>query len=110
MGEVGNQGPQFHAEVGAAARAAGIEQLMALGTLSRHTVQAYGPTGRHFEDMAALVGAVQGTLPAVGRVLVKGSRSMKMEQVVQALEARTEQAPGAHGAPHGTQAQGEAAC
>lgn len=109
MGEVGDQGPQFHAEVGAAARAAGIEQLMALGAQSRATVAAYGPTGRHFEDMAALVGAVQGALPAVGSVLVKGSRSMKMEQVVQALEAHTEQAQGTQ-ALNGKNGQGEAAC
>jgi len=48
MGEVGSQGPQFHAEAGALARASGIEHLLALGTLSTHAVQAFaqasGPT------------------------------------------------------------------
>lgn len=86
MGEVGNQGPQFHAEAGAHAHQSGIEQLFALGALSVHAAQACGPTARHFEDMASLLAAVQEALPGVGSMLVKGSRFMKMEQVVQAME------------------------
>jgi len=86
MGEVGNQGPQFHAEAGAHARASGIEQVFALGPLSAHAAKACGPAARHFEDMASLLAAVQAALPTVGSVLVKGSRFMKMEQVVQAME------------------------
>ena len=85
MGEVGDQGPQFHAEAGGHARARGIERLYALGTLSRHTAQAFG-TATHFDDMASLLAAVRQALPEVGSVLVKGSRFMKMEQVVQAME------------------------
>ncbi len=103
MGEVGDQGPQFHAEAGVHARAAGIAQLFALGAQSAHAAQAYGPDARYFEDMASLQAAVQQALPAVGSVLVKGSRFMKMEQVVQALEAGTQQAQ-----PHTT--QGGTAC
>ena len=86
MGEVGDQGPAFHAEVGASARQAGIEHLMTIGTLMQHAVDAYGAGAEHFEDMAALIAAVQQRVGQVGAVLVKGSRSMKMEQVVQALE------------------------
>ncbi|MBS0609229.1 MAG: UDP-N-acetylmuramoyl-tripeptide--D-alanyl-D-alanine ligase [Proteobacteria bacterium] len=81
MGEVGNQGPQFHAEAGAHARSRGIEQVFALGALSVHMAGA-----RHFDDMAALIAAVRAQLPEVGSVLVKGSRFMRMEQVVQALQ------------------------
>ncbi|RYF26135.1 MAG: UDP-N-acetylmuramoyl-tripeptide--D-alanyl-D-alanine ligase [Comamonadaceae bacterium] len=91
MGEVGDQGPQFHAEAGTHAQERGIAQLFALGALSTHAAQAYGPVARHFNDMASLQAAVQQALPRVGSVLVKGSRFMKMEQVVQALEAGTQQ-------------------
>ena len=97
MGEVGSQGPQFHAEAGALARASGIEHLLALGTLSTHAVQAFthasGPTpaaqARHFDDKAALLAALRAALPGMGSVLVKGSRFMKMEDAVQALQEAT---------------------
>jgi len=45
MGEVGTQGPQFHAEAGAQARAAGISGLYALGELAAHAVRASTPKG-----------------------------------------------------------------
>ncbi len=89
MGEVGTEGPRFHAEVGAYARERGIEQLYAMGEQCRHAVQAYG-AGRHFQDIEALSAAVLQGLPALGSVLVKGSRFMRMERVVQAVTTHAE--------------------
>ena len=86
MGEVGSQGPQFHAEAGAHARSRGIERLLALGPLSAHAAQAFGPGAQHFDDKDALLAAVRAALPEAGSVLVKGSRFMKMELAVQALQ------------------------
>ena len=88
MGEVGHEGPAFHAEAGAHARDAGIEQMYCLGALASHAAAAFGPPGaaRHFESMEALVTAVQEALPSTASVLVKGSRFMRMERVVAALE------------------------
>ncbi len=86
MGEVGGQGAQLHAEAGALAREAGIEHLYALGALSAHAVRACGARARHFDDMAALTAALREALPQVGSVLVKGSRFMKMEQAVRAIQ------------------------
>jgi UDP-N-acetylmuramoyl-tripeptide--D-alanyl-D-alanine ligase len=85
MGEVGTRGPEFHAEVGAFARERGIEQLWCAGALCVHAVQAFGSAARHFADVPAMVAAL-GELPAVGSVLVKGSRFMQMERVVSALQ------------------------
>ena len=90
MGEVGDQGPQFHAEAGAQAQACGIEQLFALGDQSAHAAAAFG-AARHFDDMASLQAAVREALPSVGSVLVKGSRFMKMEQVVEAVAATAQE-------------------
>ena len=100
MGEVGDQGPQFHAEAGAHARAAGIAHLYALGVQSANAAQAFG-AARHFDNMASLQAAVLEALPQVGSVLVKGSRFMKMEQVVEAMAANAEQQEIVHSeAPH----------
>jgi UDP-N-acetylmuramoyl-tripeptide--D-alanyl-D-alanine ligase len=95
MGEVGQEGPRFHAEVGAAARAAGIEHIWAVGALCAHA-----GAQRHFDTVAALLAALHDTTdktPDAAAVLVKGSRFMKMEQVVQALQLQS-QAGGARAA------------
>jgi UDP-N-acetylmuramoyl-tripeptide--D-alanyl-D-alanine ligase len=86
MGEVGSQGPQFHGEAGRNARAMGVEKLFALGEQSQGASDAFGE-GRHFNDMTELTAAVLAELPHVASVLVKGSRFMKMERVVQAVVA-----------------------
>jgi len=86
MGEVGDQGPAFHAEAGQLARTLGIESVMTLGELSAISSQSFG-TGQHFSSMAQLQSAVLAALPQVGSVLVKGSRFMKMERVVEAMTA-----------------------
>jgi UDP-N-acetylmuramoyl-tripeptide--D-alanyl-D-alanine ligase len=80
MGEVGSQGAQFHAEVGAYARSKGISSLLALGEAARQAVAAFGTQARHFDSVEALVAAIRGKT-----VLVKGSRFMRMERVVAAL-------------------------
>ncbi len=93
MGEVGNQGPAFHEEAGEHARRAGIDHIYTLGALSAHAAAACGPAARHFDNMASLLAAVHDMLPQAGSVLVKGSRFMKMEQVVEALAAATQTQP-----------------
>ena len=84
MGEVGDQGPQFHAEVGAYAAERGIEALFTLGALCADAAKAYG-AARHFENMPALREAVLAQVMDFQSIVVKGSRFMKMEQVVEAL-------------------------
>ena len=88
MGEVGAQGPQFHAEAGQHAQACGIEHLFALGAQCAHAAAAFAGA-RHFDNMAQLQAAVREALPTVGSVLVKGSRFMKMEQVLEAIVPAT---------------------
>jgi UDP-N-acetylmuramoyl-tripeptide--D-alanyl-D-alanine ligase len=91
MGEVGDQGPQFHAEVGEHARARGIEHLLTLGE------QSAAMKGRHFDEVEALQAAVLQLLPQVASVLVKGSRFMKMERVVAAITAGAQEQQGEPG-------------
>ncbi len=85
MGEVGEEGPQFHAEVGELARQMQIEHVWTVGTLAHDAARAYGPEAQHFGTVAELISQLpQG--PEFKAVLVKGSRFMKMEQVVKALQ------------------------
>ena len=95
MGEVGRQGPVFHAEVGAYARQQGIERLLAHGPLARHAALAFGAGADHLEDMAALQEAVRAQRDAVASIVVKGSRFMRMERVLPALDADAGAAQGA---------------
>jgi UDP-N-acetylmuramoyl-tripeptide--D-alanyl-D-alanine ligase len=87
MGEVGDQGPAFHAEVGQHARERGIECLLTLGE------QAAAMGGRHCADIASLIAAALAELPRSASVLVKGSRFMKMERVVEAIAAAADKEP-----------------
>jgi len=86
MGEVGQQGPQFHAEVGAYAAQRGLEALFVLGDLCVHSAKAFGQA-QHFKDMESLLLAVTEQAAGFPSVLVKGSRTMKMERVVQTLQS-----------------------
>ncbi|MGH8801191.1 MAG: UDP-N-acetylmuramoyl-tripeptide--D-alanyl-D-alanine ligase [Casimicrobiaceae bacterium] len=90
MGETGSEGAAFHREAGAQARAAGIDRLDACGVLAAEAVAAFGSGAVHHASAHALADALHTALLRAGRpqavtVLVKGSRFMKMEEVVAAL-------------------------
>jgi UDP-N-acetylmuramoyl-tripeptide--D-alanyl-D-alanine ligase len=84
MGEVGTQGPEFHEEIGAYAASRGIETVLVTGALARHMT---GAGAQHFEQFDDLLAALDKQLGSKSdaTVLVKGSRFMKMERVVQHL-------------------------
>ncbi len=88
MGEVGVRGPEFHREVGLYARASGIESLLTTGPLMREAAQMFGASAAHFDDIGGLIDALRQSLRAGATILIKGSRFMQMERVVQALSAQ----------------------
>ncbi|MCP3711961.1 UDP-N-acetylmuramoyl-tripeptide--D-alanyl-D-alanine ligase [Paraburkholderia sp. CNPSo 3274] len=86
MGEVGDDGPAFHREVGAYAKERGIDALYTLGDAARDSAAAFGAQALHAADVGELVRALAGAGYGAGAtILVKGSRFMQMERVVAAL-------------------------
>ena len=93
MGELGEFADESHRQVGLWAKAAGIERLFATGTLAKLAVDTFGPGAGWFPDTTALAAAVNaeldrkepGFVPGEVRMLVKGSRFNRLEQVVAAL-------------------------
>jgi len=99
MGELGNAAAALHEQVGRQARTSGIKRLYTVGDFAGLAAGTFGVNGHHFSDQAALIVALKNDLADCQlkgscTVLVKGSRSMHMERVVEALAINGE-APGA---------------
>jgi UDP-N-acetylmuramoyl-tripeptide--D-alanyl-D-alanine ligase len=85
MGELGEDSAEMHTQVGAYAKAKGIQQLYAIGDLSQNAVKAFGLNAMHFSSVEALIEKLKPKMGAKDNVLVKGSRFMRMERVVAQL-------------------------
>ncbi|NLC36187.1 MAG: UDP-N-acetylmuramoyl-tripeptide--D-alanyl-D-alanine ligase, partial [Alcaligenaceae bacterium] len=97
MGEIGENSPAMHAEVGAYALERGIDMLFTFGNDAAHAAHAFGGGALSFEDIPSLVAALADQPP--GHVLVKGSRSTRMERVIEEIiPAQNGQTGGHHAA------------
>jgi UDP-N-acetylmuramoyl-tripeptide--D-alanyl-D-alanine ligase len=92
MGEVGHQGPHFHAEAGRYAKARGIEHLLTLGEQAQMATNSF-EGALHFNSVETLIDALKDDLPRLHSVLVKGSRFMRMERVVEAVQSMVVSTP-----------------
>ena len=88
MGELGAGAAHMHADIGEFARENGVERLLTLGEHAAHAARAFGAGGRHFTRIEDLLAEVENALAPDVVVLVKGSRFMQMERVVQSFELR----------------------
>ena len=85
MAELGSDAARYHEEAGRMARELGVDRLYTVGKLSRLAAESFGGDAIHFDSQDDLIGALRGALNRDTTVLVKGSRSMRMERVVAAL-------------------------
>lgn len=85
MAELGADAAQLHFEAGRQARALGLDGIYALGSMAGEAARGFGTGAEVFETPTALAEALQSVLDAHSVVLVKGSRSSRMERVVEAL-------------------------
>lgn len=100
MGEVGNDGRRFHEEIGVYANTRGIDYFFGFGDAMRDAIEAYNASAadvshmaRHFDSIDAISAATRAAAVPTATVLVKGSRFMKMERVVQHLLGEQSTAP-----------------
>ena len=92
MGELGAFAADAHTDIGEFARAQGIERLYATGPLMQRAVESFGAGARWYGAAAELTAALHEALRGAGsevRLLVKGSRSNRLERVVEALTGST---------------------
>ena len=85
MGELGDSAERLHFDAGSKARASGVHRLLAIGENSVFAVEAFGDSAKHFVSHKDLIEYLEKNIHSGLNVLVKGSRYMKMEQIVDAL-------------------------
>lgn len=88
MAELGAEADAAHKMVGEYAQAAGFEGLLSAGTLSRSAAQSFGPNAEAFDSKDTLIKKLIAQVSAETVVLIKGSRSARMEVVAQALTSK----------------------
>jgi UDP-N-acetylmuramoyl-tripeptide--D-alanyl-D-alanine ligase len=85
MGELGDNTERLHFDVGVKASTSGVNRLLAIGENSISAVKAFGNEAMHFKTHDELIGYLKTNMHSGLNILIKGSRYMKMEQVVEAL-------------------------
>jgi len=85
MGELGHDSVFYHQSLGEKAKESGVNQLYAIGEFTKHTVKSFGENGFHFNAHDDMLEALRGKVKKDTIVLVKGSRSARMEKIVSAL-------------------------
>ena len=90
MGELGEDTEQLHHDAGVQARSTGVDRLFTVGELAKHAARGFGEQASSFSDQPAMITAISDAMTADTTLLVKGSRLMQMENVVNALTSNGE--------------------
>jgi UDP-N-acetylmuramoyl-tripeptide--D-alanyl-D-alanine ligase len=97
MRELGDESARLHAEIGELAQKTGVKRLLAVGDEAHHAVDAFGPGATWFAGVDDLVAAAKSALHPGLTIMVKGSRSNRLERVADALATG---GSSAHGGSH----------
>jgi len=85
FGELGTESSEIHKEMGLQIKRAGVTRLFATGELTKHTVDSFGDGAGYYARQEDLIAAIQAEIESDVVLLVKGSRSQKMDVVVSSL-------------------------
>ena len=90
MGELGDASEKLHLDAGEQARESGVNKLYAIGKFGKLSAQSFGENGYVFEDQPSMISEIGNNLSKEVTLLVKGSRLMQMENIVNALAVNGE--------------------
>jgi len=85
MGELGDDAEALHARAGEISKASGVERLFTLGELSRASAESFGEGAQHIDNHEQLAELLLEKVASDVTILIKGSRAMGMEYLVDAL-------------------------
>jgi UDP-N-acetylmuramoyl-tripeptide--D-alanyl-D-alanine ligase len=91
MRELGDTSKREHTNIGVEVSEMKFDHLFTFGPFSKYTSEAFGVSAKHFESKEELSKELKIMLKQGDVVLVKGSRGMKMEEVVNQLIIDNEQ-------------------
>ena len=86
MVELGNDAKLFHTEIGKYAKLMGIDEFLSIGKNSKFASKAFGLNSYHFEDSESLKLYLNNKITSSTKILIKGSRSAKLEEYVNFLK------------------------
>jgi UDP-N-acetylmuramoyl-tripeptide--D-alanyl-D-alanine ligase len=85
FGELGPESPRIHEDMGKLISSKGVVRLLALGSDSKNTARVFGKGATFFDSQDELIGTLKKELKGDETILIKGSRTQRMENVVAAL-------------------------
>ena len=88
MVELGDKSESFHTEIGEYAKEMGVDEFLSIGKYSNRASNVFGEDGHHFEDAESLKSYLNNNLESSSCILIKGSRSAKLEEYVEFLKTR----------------------
>lgn len=83
VAELGEHRQSQHLAIGHYAKERGINKLLAVGEASQFCVEAFGEGAKHFSNRQALATYLRSCLAENVSVLIKGSRSSQMDEIIQ---------------------------
>ena len=86
MGELGELSDQLHEELVRDIQQLYFDDVFTLGSRMKQAARTVGIAGQSFEDIESLADSLFPSLTPGATLLVKGSRSMAMERVIEKLE------------------------
>ncbi len=85
MAELGEESVKLHSVIGNYAKEKNISHLLTIGNDSKYASSAHNSEDKHFDSINSLSDYMQKNWNSLGTILVKGSRSMKLENLIEKL-------------------------